>query len=137
MVKTDGEKLHDALGNVTRLADFEHLLRIPFENRAQLPRAAALYFIHVPHLIVYVGLTSDLKDRLIEHHHIHKFRDIQRLTGNLQIAWFPVQDLKAAQPYEREYIKNLSAPLNYGIARSKAWRQLPKHTRVAILRNTR
>src|SRR5690606_2017121 len=68
------------------LLDINDLPAVWLENKDLLPNCSAVYFVHVPGEILYIGETASLKSRWATH---HIFKDIKDLE-NVSISWLEV-----------------------------------------------
>jgi hypothetical protein len=80
-------------------------------EKNNLPEIPAIYLVWVSNKLLYIGKTSDLKDRFRQHHRIANFLEA---GSDARIAWFPLESNE--QPsLEGDLIELLEPELNCNI----------------------
>lgn len=108
---------------VESAADVLKLLpALPFEDKAQLPSRAGVYFVtRLSEEIIYVGKTNNFNTRWIAHHKISDIREKYN-SEEILIAYCPLRDSEIDKA-EALLINKFSPPLNVMLVPSEVLKQ--------------
>jgi GIY-YIG catalytic domain len=102
---------------------------LPLLNRSQLPNLPAIYFVITDEQVIYIGRTSNLRQRWVDHHLLK-----QKALGEIlvKVAWLSCSDINLLPSIELALIEYFQPCLNRcGLGR----RENPDYSRVTGLVN--
>lgn len=91
-------------GNTSWFPHFDYLLRLPYKHRNCLPSIPAVYIVHIENLVLYVGQSICLRNRIRTHTLSRKF---ESLESRLTVAWMPVTGHARLLKIEQSFISQL------------------------------
>ena len=92
--------------------DMSSIPSVYLESKSELPRESAIYFaIDSQRRIQYIGRSSDIKQRWMQH---HKFSELTSI-GNVRIAYL-CMDVDILPSVERALIEWFQPPLNKSLS---------------------
>lgn len=86
----------------------QSLQALPLEDKNNLPAISAIYIVYQQDKLLYVGKTSNLKNRWLSHHRLVQFL---QAGSDVYIAWFPC-DIEQLDTVEDTFIELLEPEFN-------------------------
>jgi len=81
---------------------------LPLDERRGLPDTAAIYFVLAGDTVLYVGQSTNLRQRWAAHHRLNQLNE----RGGCRIAWMQVDDSGLLGELERACIAHFNPALN-------------------------